>query len=121
MDFYELFCLWCSNVGKKPATVAQEVGLTKGTPTNWKNRHSTPPLASQIVIADYFGVSLDDFREGPKKEKPTIPQDDGLTSIPFDDLSGEQVVTRFLKKLPTKALYELLEETTKELKRRNDD
>lgn len=97
MDYYELFCLWCSSIGKKPATVAKNVGLTKGAPTNWKNRHSAPPIASQIAIASYFGVSLDDFKIGPNKEKPTTPEDDGLTATQaaamefIKTLSGEQL------------------------------
>ena len=59
MCFYEKICELCSKKGISITALAIELGLSKGTPTNWK-KMTKPPRANTVkAIADYFGVSVE--------------------------------------------------------------
>lgn len=63
MDFYEKFVRLCNSVGKSPSAVALEIGIEKSTVTRW-SRGSKPNKATQIKIADYFGISVSELMPG---------------------------------------------------------
>lgn len=39
--------------------LAEDVGVSKGIISMWENGQREPTLSSLVVLADYFGVSLD--------------------------------------------------------------
>lgn len=57
--FYELFCKLCDEKNVAPTRAALDMGMSKATPTTWKNKGTTPQAAQLQKIADYFGVSVD--------------------------------------------------------------
>ena len=40
-----------------------ETGITKSTFTDWKNGRSAPKIEKLKILADYFGVKIEDFLE----------------------------------------------------------
>lgn len=68
--FYDLFCELCEKKGVSPTRAALEIGLSKATPTSWKNKGITPQAAQLQKIASYFGVSVDSLLGIKQKEKP---------------------------------------------------
>jgi len=47
--------------GVRDADVAKATDIYPSVFTDWKNGISTPKLDKLVKIADYFGVTLDDF------------------------------------------------------------
>lgn len=43
--------------------VASDTGITKSTFTDWKKGRSKPKLEKLAKIAEYFGVTVDYFKE----------------------------------------------------------
>ena len=56
--FYDNFCSICKEKGFKPTKVVQELGLSSGNMTNWKNGR-VPKTEVALKIANYLGVSVD--------------------------------------------------------------
>ncbi len=59
-------------------TVSDMLGITRGAYANIENEKREPDLATLILLADHYGVSID-YLVGHEK-KPTV-KDDGLTEI----------------------------------------
>ena len=57
MQFYENYVRLCNQLGKKPTTVAEEVGIARATASRW-SRGMSPSYPSLVKIADYFGISV---------------------------------------------------------------
>ena len=53
--------------GVNDSTVSKATGVERSTFTDWKNGRSAPKLEKLVKIADYFGVTLDEF---VRKEDP---------------------------------------------------
>lgn len=69
MQFYERYVELCERVGKKPSKVAEEIGISRATVTNWKKNNYTPRADVLQKIADYFNMSVSEIlTEGTKKE-----------------------------------------------------
>ena len=47
--------------GVRDADVAKATGIPQSTFTDWKNEKSAPKLEKLIKIADFLGVTLDEF------------------------------------------------------------
>lgn len=43
--FYDLFCELCARKGIAPTRAALDMGMSKATPTTWKNKGTTPQAA----------------------------------------------------------------------------
>ncbi|WP_087064239.1 helix-turn-helix domain-containing protein [Intestinibacillus massiliensis] len=92
--FYDKFAELCSKKGVTPTRAALEIGLSKSTPTSWKNRGLTPQGDTLSKIADYFGVSTDYLLGNEQKEKPTGKSVDiSDEDIKFALSGGEGVIT----------------------------
>lgn len=80
--FYQNYIALCNKIGKKPGTVAREIGFSNGATSVWK-RGSVPQDANLVKIADYFQISVeellsDDINEMKEKEKtPATKSDEG--------------------------------------------
>lgn len=88
--FWNKYYNFCKSIGKTPNAVANELGISSGSVTNWKNGvvPSTPTLAK---IAQYFGCTIN-FLLG--KDEMPLPQ---LASIQewkviFNQMSIEDLV-----------------------------
>ena len=80
--FYDLFCELCARKGIAPTRAALDMGMSKATPTTWKNKGTTPQAAQLQKIADYFGVSVDYLLGNTKqKEKPLVNEDEEADGV----------------------------------------
>lgn len=55
---FEIYEKLCRSIGKKPSTVAKELGIDPSTITHWKKGDYTPKHDKLEKIAKYFGVSV---------------------------------------------------------------
>ena len=103
--FYDLFCELCARKGIAPTRAALDMGMSKATPTTWKNKGTTPQAAQLQKIAEYFGVSVDYLLGNTKqKEKPLVNEDEELTEY-LDELKNRPEM---------KMLFSLAKGATKE-------
>ena len=80
--FYDLFCELCARKGIAPTRAALDMGMSKATPTTWKNKGTTPQAAQLQKIADYFGASVAYLLGKTKqKEKPLANENGGLKEL----------------------------------------
>lgn len=77
--FYDLYLDLCNRKGISPTRAAIEIGISKSTPTTWKNRGLTPQGDTLYKIADYFGVTID-YLLGAENEKSPTPEGERLKS-----------------------------------------
>lgn len=85
MTFYENFIKLCVENQKKPTVVAQELGFSKAAVTTWK-RGGSPTDVNLLRLADYFGVSVDRFRDNAD-DSPAQDEDSSLTAV--SDTQGD--------------------------------
>lgn len=60
MTFYQKYVALCTNSKITPSAAAQKMGISKTTVHRWKNGGGVTDANLQI-IADYFGVTVDDL------------------------------------------------------------
>lgn len=89
-NFYHRVNELCSRRGMSITALALELGLSKGTPTNWKRMTEAPRRNTVKAVADYFGVSVD-FLLSDKKERAS----DLKSNAVFLDNSGVRMVPLF--------------------------
>lgn len=90
--FYDRFVDLCRQKGVPPTRAALEIGLSKSTPTSWKNRGLTPQGETLNKIADYFAVSVDYLLGNEQKETPAAADVDEEV-IKFALSGGEGRIT----------------------------
>lgn len=56
--FYDSYLGLCQSVGKKPTTVAKEIGFTANAPYQW-SKGKMPTADTLRKIADYFSITVD--------------------------------------------------------------
>ena len=47
--------------------VAEAIGVSRQTISNWENEKSYPDIVSVISLSDLYGISLDDLLKGDRK------------------------------------------------------
>jgi len=47
--------------------IAEKIGVSRQTVSNWENGHSYPDIASVVALSDVYGVSLDSLLKGDPK------------------------------------------------------
>lgn len=57
--FWERFYNLCLQKGTKPNPVAQEINISSGIITKWKNEGTLPSGENLVKLANYFDVSVD--------------------------------------------------------------
>lgn len=88
MQFYDRYIELCKEIGKRPSKVAEEIGISRATVTNWKKNNYTPRADMLAKIANYFNLSVSDLL-GTKKEPTEVdPLNEELLKL-FKDLSPE--------------------------------
>ena len=59
--FYENFARLCELKGESITAAAEACGITRGTVYKWRDRDSLPNYATRSLIADHFGVTVDEL------------------------------------------------------------
>lgn len=77
---YENFLKLCDSVGKTPSAVALELGIAKSTVSHWKNRKNGMTAATALKVANYFGITVDELKNGVKK----APAEQTLDKIQYN-------------------------------------
>lgn len=85
MTFYQKYVSLCTDCKISPSAAAQKMGISKTTVHRWKNGGGVTDANLQI-IANYFGVSVDDLREDTESEKKPTAQGDGLKLDSYEDI-----------------------------------
>lgn len=80
--FYDKFVELCERKGIKPTPAALAMGLSKSTPTKWKNTGATPDVKTLAVIAEYFGVPVSSLVEADSGKLQ-----DSIDGVAFDDFT----------------------------------
>lgn len=57
--FYDVYAKLCAEKGISPTRAAEEIGISRATPTTWKKRGLTPQGETLNKIANYFDVTID--------------------------------------------------------------
>lgn len=70
MDFYNNFIKLCNSIGKAPSAVAEEVPFGKSQISRWKEGGGIND-ATALKIANYFGITLDEFMGSNMSEEGT--------------------------------------------------
>lgn len=90
---YDNFLKLCNSVGKTPSAAAIDMGLSKTTVNRWKNGGGVTD-ATALKIANYFGITVDELKNGIKKQ-PSIPKDEELNKSDAVWDLREAVLERF--------------------------
>lgn len=85
MTFYQKYVAICTNSKITPSAAAQKMGISKTTVHRWKNGGGVTDANLQI-IANYFGVPVDDLRGDTENEKKPTAQGDGLKLNSYEDI-----------------------------------
>ena len=95
MTFYQKYVSLCTDCKISPSAAAQKMGISKTTVHRWKNGGGVTDANLQI-IANYFGVSVDDLREDTENEKKPTAQGDGLSEF----TEKEVAILKWFRSLP---------------------
>ena len=81
--FYDIYKNLCISVGKSATAVAVELGISRGTVSNWKNSGASPSGEILQKLADYFNVSVDYLLTGEIKKSPAsaLTEDEELNEL----------------------------------------
>lgn len=58
---YDVFEKLLKEKGITPYRVSMDTGISQATLSDWKNGKSKPKADKLKILADYFGVSIEDF------------------------------------------------------------
>ena len=95
MTFYLKYVAICTNNKITPSAAAQKMGISKTTVHRWKNGGGVTDANLQI-IANYFGVAVDDLRGDSENEKKPTAQGDGLSEF----TEKEAAILKWFRSLP---------------------
>lgn len=91
--FYDKYAQICKQRGISMSAAAMEAGLSKSLVTKWKvNKVEVPSPDVLKKLSAYFNMPVSELLGEEEKEKPTIPEDDGLTE-------NQRVLMEFAKSL----------------------
>ena len=60
---YEKYSALLEKTNKTSYQVSKDTGIGQNVLSNWKNKKTKPSLETLIVLAKYFGVSIEYFLE----------------------------------------------------------
>ena len=66
---YKKFAELLEKTGKTPYRVAKDTGISTATLTSWKQGEYTPKVNKLKILADYFGVPLEELLEDKEREE----------------------------------------------------
>lgn len=60
-NFVKIFDELCKKKGVTPYVVAKSTGIAQSTLSDWRHEKYEPTTKKLIMLADYFGVTLDEM------------------------------------------------------------
>ena len=63
VKMYEKYSILLEETNKTSYQVSKDTGIGQNVLSNWKNKKTKPSLETLIVLAKYFGVSIEYFLE----------------------------------------------------------
>lgn len=60
MNFYNYFLTLCNEKGVKPSRAGLDIGISKTAVNGWK-RGGLPTDSTLMLLANYFGIAIEDF------------------------------------------------------------
>ena len=99
--FYDEFVRLCKEHGVKPSNVADDMGISRGTVSRWKNRGVLPSAQMIESLCHYFGCEVTEFfpntKKDPVNKDEVIEEIDRLfTSLPPEKQSQALEFLKFL-------------------------
>lgn len=98
MTFYEQLEKLCQKHNIKPSNVVEQLGMSKGTMSNWK-KGGTPSGEAVVRFAKHFNVSTDYLLLGKETE-------DSIVSIESAISREDKEWLSLIHQLPPEAQYE---------------
>lgn len=116
---YEKFQALLLQKDVKPYAVSKATGIGASTFSDWKTGRSIPKLDKLQKIADYFGVPVEYFTDGPEQPKSILD-----TKIPKDlrRILEDEAVTlngRLMSEEDKEKMYRIIEAAFYEAKEMN--
>ena len=71
----------CKEMGVSPTAILGELGISKGTYSNWKSNGANPTNPTMKKIADYFGISVTELEAGEIKKAPQTGGDNEMLDL----------------------------------------
>ena len=94
MNFYEKFMALCAEKGISRSKMADEIGISRSTPGNWKDGKDSVRHETVKKLTDYFGVPVTYFTESTNTvESQTIHDNHGIigsTHAPVTIINGSE-------------------------------
>lgn len=87
--FWENYVRLCREVNKSPNRVAEEIGFSSPSVTQWK-KGSVPRSTNLHKIAEYFGVTVESLLEDGMVRQVDIPERDKKLIRWFRSLPAEK-------------------------------
>ena len=72
--FYNNYVEMCAKCGKSLSAVAESIGLSRTAPNGWK-KGKMPNDTTLAKLSNYFGITVDELKNGIKKEPSTISEE----------------------------------------------
>ena len=60
--------------GLTVAELAKRTGIAKTTLSRWENSDSLPNIENAAILAEFYGVSLDELKYGVKTEESSVSE-----------------------------------------------
>ncbi|MEA4965417.1 MAG: helix-turn-helix transcriptional regulator [Oscillospiraceae bacterium] len=109
---YENIISLCEANNKKPGSVCNDLGISRGIMTDLKSgRKKGINAETANKIANYFDVSVDYLLTGDKKERPLVNGDEELTE--YLEMLRDRPECRMLFQLSKNATKEDVEQAVK--------
>lgn len=89
--FWNNLCRLCNDRKTTPNAVSLAIGKTSATATKWKNG-AIPRDTTLHLIADYFGITVEDLLRDPNETAgpiPTVETAPSVLSPNFNDLLNQ--------------------------------
>lgn len=81
--FYSNFVRLCKKNGKTPSAVAEELGFSRAASSGWADG-SKPRKSTLIIIADYFGITVEELMSGVEDAKKDPAQKSEVKALVED-------------------------------------
>lgn len=104
--FIDIYTKNCEEAGVAPTGVLSALGISKSAYSNWK-KGGEPSNRTKKQIADYFGVSVNDFMSGKINTAPAKAEAD-------DDDEMAELLETIRRRPDLKVLFSLSKKATPE-------
>lgn len=95
---YDIFAKLMAERGLTAYRVSQDTGISQATLSDWKRGRSVPKLPKLQVLADYFGVTVEQLMgDCPSSTAIAPPSDEAIKLALFGDIEVDDEVLNEVK------------------------